>query len=124
MPFWGKEQAVTFPLALLVVDWFTNRNLKSSVVWSEKMSFFILAFLFGAITILSQGKSIYEITYPLYQRLTFACFALIEYITKSLFPVKLNFFYPFPIVLGEELPLKFYIYPVFDTFANRLDFGI
>lgn len=110
--FLGKEQAVTFPLALLVVDWFTNRNLKSSVVWSEKMSFFILAFLFGAITILSQGKSIYEITYPLYQRLTFACFALIEYITKSLFPVKLNFFYPFPIVLGEELPLKFYIYPV------------
>lgn len=110
--FFGKEQAVTFPLTLLIIDWFTNRDLKSLDVWSEKMSFFILAFLFGLITILSQGKGIYDVTFPLYQRLIFGSFALIEYITKCLFPVKLNFFYPFPIVLGEELPLKFYIYPV------------
>ncbi|WP_370860746.1 hypothetical protein [Parabacteroides faecis] len=110
--FLGKEQAVTFPLTLLVIDWFANRDLKNIVIWSEKMSFFIMAFLFGAITILSQGKSIYEITFPLHQRLIFGCFALIEYITKCLFPVKLNFFYPFPIVLGEEVPLQFYIYPV------------
>mgnify|MGYP000712462925 CR=1 FL=1 len=45
--FWGKEQAVTFPLALLIVDWFTNRNMKNLEVWSEKMSFLIMAFFFG-----------------------------------------------------------------------------
>jgi hypothetical protein len=116
--FLGKEQAVTFPLALLIIDWFTNRNLKSSVIWSEKMSFFIVAFLFGVITILSQGKGIYEITFPLGQRLSFGCFALIEYVTKSLCPVNLNYFYPFPIVFGEELPLKFYIYPVLILFLT------
>ena len=37
---------------------------------------------------------------------------LVEYITKSLLPVNLNFFYPFPIVLGEEPPLHYYLYPV------------
>ena len=110
--FWGKEQAVTFPLVLLVIDWFANRNMKNSEVWSEKMSFLIMAFFFGIITILSQGKSPYEMTFPLYQRTLFGCFALVEYITKSLLPVNLNFFYPFPIVLGEELPMRYYLYPV------------
>lgn len=56
--FWGKEQAVTFPLALLIVDWFTNRNMKNLEVWSEKMSFLIMAFFFGIITVLSQGKGL------------------------------------------------------------------
>ena len=110
--FWGKEQAVTFPLALLIVDWFTNRNMKNLEVWSEKMSFLIMAFFFGIITVFSQGKGPYEMIFPLYQRLLFACFALVEYITKSLLPVNLNFFYPFPIVLGEEPPLHYYLYPV------------
>ena len=110
--FWGKEQAVTFPLALLIVDWFTNRNMKNLEVWSEKMSFLIMAFFFGIITVLSQGKGPYEMIFPLYQRLLFGCFALVEYITKSLLPVNLNFFYPFPIVLGEEPPLHYYLYPV------------
>ena len=79
--FWGKEQAVTFPLALLIVDWFTNRNMKNLEVWSEKMSFLIMAFFFGIITVLSQGKGPYEMIFPLYQRLLFGCFALVEYIT-------------------------------------------
>ena len=64
------------------------------------MSFLIMAFFFGIITVLSQGKGPYEMIFPLYQRLLFGCFALVEYITKSLLPVNLNFFYPFPIVIG------------------------
>ena len=76
------------------------------------MSFLIMAFFFGIITVLSQGKGPYEMIFPLYQRLLFGCFALVEYITKSLLPVNLNFFYPFPIVLGEEPPLHYYLYPV------------
>ena len=71
-----------------------------------------MAFFFGIITVLSQGKGPYEMIFPLYQRLLFGCFALVEYITKSLLPVNLNFFYPFPIVLGEEPPLHYYLYPV------------
>ena len=114
--FLGKEQAVTFPLALLIVDWFSNRKMKSSEVWSEKIVFFIMAFSFGIITILSQGVSTYEVIYPFYQRLIFSSFSIIEYITKSIIPLKLNYYYPFPIIVGEELPFKFYIYPVLMLF--------
>lgn len=116
--FLGKEQAVTFPLALLIVDWFTNRNMKSFTVWNEKMVFFVMAFFFGLITILSQGASGLGITYPFYQRVIFGCFAIIEYITKGLIPIKLNYLYPFPIVIGEELPLRFYIYPILIIFLS------
>ena len=116
--FLGKEQAVTFPLALLVVDWFANRKLKNVALWSEKMVFFIMALFFGIVTILSQGKGLYEVTYTLPQRLVFGCFALIEYITKSLLPVNLNFFYPYPIVIGEELPASYYLYPILVLFLT------
>lgn len=33
------------------------------------MSFLIMAFFFGIITVLSQGKGPYEMIFPLYQRL-------------------------------------------------------
>lgn len=78
--------------------------------WENVVSHY--GILFGIITVLSQGKGPYEMIFPLYQRLLFGCFALVEYITKSLLPVNLNFFYPFPIVLGEEPPLHYYLYPV------------
>ena len=42
-----------------------------------------MAFFFGIITVLSQGKGPYEMIFPLYQRLLFGCFALVEYITKK-----------------------------------------
>lgn len=47
------------------------------------MSFLIMAFFFGIITVLSQGKGPYEMIFPLYQRLLFGCFALVEYITLN-----------------------------------------
>lgn len=110
--FLGKEQAVTFPLALLIVDWFSNRKMKSSEVWSEKIVFFIMALFFGLITIFSQGISQNDTIYSLGKRLIFACYAIIEYITKSLIPLKLNYLYPFPFLSDEDIPLKYYLYPI------------
>ena len=52
----------------------------------------------------------YDLFNPFY--IDFLIILLVEYITKSLLPVNLNFFYPFPIVLGEEPPLHYYLYPV------------
>lgn len=110
--FWGKEQAVTFPFALLIVDWFANRGLKGRNVWYEKSLFFILGLFFGVITVLSQGNGISSTVYPFSQRIVFACYALLEYVTKSLFPVQLNYLYPFPIQPGEALPLWLFAYPI------------
>lgn len=110
--FWGKEQAVTFPLALLIVDWFTNRDMKSRFVWSEKMVFLFMAVFFGLVTIFSQGNGTGDSGYSFGQRIVFSNYAIIEYFTKGLFPIKLNYLYPFPMLPGDALPLWFYTYPV------------
>ena len=110
--FFGKEQAVTFPIMLIVVDWFTHRDLKSKEVWNEKMIFFILGLFFGLITIFSHGYGSSITTYTLPQRLIFTCYAIFEYITKSLLPIQLNYLYPFPILPDEELPNRLFIYPI------------
>ena len=110
--FFGKEQAVTFPLVLLLIDWFLNRNMRSGEVWSEKIIFLVMSLFFGLVTIFSQGISLESTVYPLSSRLVFAPYALIEYFTKSVFPVNLNYLYPFPCLPDEAVPARFYIYPV------------
>lgn len=55
LSFFGKEQAVSLPLALFLLDWLWNRNLWEKNVWLEKIPVFILSVLFGLITIESQG---------------------------------------------------------------------
>lgn len=114
--FLGKEQAITFPLFLLIIDWFTHRNIKSELLWLEKVPFFIMALFGGFITILSQGNSGGTTTFPFLERILFACYSLMEYITKSIFPIRLNFLYPFPIVPGEKIPMYLYMYPLICIF--------
>lgn len=110
--FLGKEQAVTFSLMLLLIDWFVHRDLKDELLWYEKFPFFVLAIFFGFVTILSQGAGGGKTTFPLLQRLVFLSYSIVEYLTKSLLPVKLNYLYPFPIIPGEKMPVRFYIYPL------------
>ncbi|WP_106831231.1 glycosyltransferase family 39 protein [Parabacteroides pacaensis] len=110
--FLGKEQAVVFPLFLLLLDWINNRNLKTKEIWLEKTPFFICALFFGLITILSQGNGGNAPIYPIGQRLVLGCYTLFEYIIKCIIPIKLLYIYPFPIQVGEILPLRFYLYPV------------
>lgn len=49
--------------------------------------------------------------YSLIDRLAFSGYSIVEYLTKLLVPVHLLYMYPFPIQLGESLPLRFWIYP-------------
>ena len=116
--FLGKEQAVTFPVFALLLYWFLGYDLKSKKVWVTLIPFFLLSLCFGYITMLSQlavggGALSSEATYPLWQRLIYGCYTFCEYFFKCLFPVKLSYLYPFPSVVGEDLPGWLYFYPVF-----------
>jgi hypothetical protein len=111
LSFCSKEQAVTFPLCLLAIDWFLKRNLKGEQVWAEKITFVVLALFFGLITILAQGATSGDSAYPLWQRMLFSCYAIFEYITKSIIPLKLSYIYPFPMDAGSAIPPRFWIYP-------------
>lgn len=116
--FLGKEQAVTFPLFALLIYWFIGHSLKDKKVWFTLIPFFLLSLCFGLVTMLSQlatGDGILssEVTYPLWQRLIYGCYAFCEYFFKCLFPIKLSYLYPFPSVVGDELPRWLYFYPAF-----------
>ncbi|WP_106830317.1 glycosyltransferase family 39 protein [Parabacteroides pacaensis] len=118
--FLGKEQAVTFPLWLLLLHWFKNDNLTNKKIWIRLIPFFLLSIFFGVITMLSQsadGQGVLtdESTYPFWQRIVYACYAFTEYLFKCIIPYKLSYLYPFPAVIGTPLPKWLLIYPLLIT---------
>ena len=122
LSFGAKEQAVTLPCCLLLLDYIAGRSLKDKKVWLEKVPLFALSIIFGYITFLSQaanGQGVLSAAakYPFYQNLLFASFSLTEYLTKCLIPVKLSYIYPFPNLPGEPVPLRFWIYPFIIFFS-------
>ena len=112
--FFGKEQAVTFPVFMLLVYWLINRKFYTEKkVWFLTAPFFVLALAFGIITIYSQNPSgNFPAGYPIWQRFVFACYSFFEYLFKILLPFKLSYIYPFPVAVGSPLPSWLLIYPV------------
>jgi len=111
--FGAKEQAVTLPVCLLLLDYIYKRDLKKGVIWFEKIPLFVLSVLFGLITIQSQGEEIMDSThvYSVYQRLVLSFYTLSEYLTKTILPVNISFLYPFPFPIGASLPIWLWVYP-------------
>ena len=110
----SKAMAVSFPIVLLLTDYFRNRklNLKTGI---EKIPFFLLAIIFGIVAVLAQQSSeaIQDIsTYSFPQRIVFACYGFITYLWKSFLPIYQSAFYSYPINSGENLGVQFYIYPL------------
>lgn len=114
LSFAGKEQAITFPFCLLLLDYVFNRNFKAKRVWIEKIVFIVLAVFFGLITMESQGIENIEgfDYYSYFEKLVLSFYTLSEYITKCLVPIKLSYIYPFPFRPGEPMPLWLFIYPL------------
>ena len=111
--FGAKEQAVTLPLTLLLLDYLEKRNLTCNKVILEKIIFFSLSICFGIITIQSQGQvsSGYFDEYNIFERLPLSIFTLNEYVCKALIPINLCYVYPFPFSPGEKIPLWLWLYP-------------
>ena len=117
LSFGGKEQAVTFPVWLIMLTYIMGYNLRNRRTWLTILPFFVLAIFFGIVTIWSQaaiGSGLLgEIAYyPLWQRAILGCYSLFEYVTKLILPYNLMYIYPFPNVVGEPLPTSWIIlYP-------------
>ncbi|HET6722736.1 MAG TPA: tetratricopeptide repeat protein [Chitinophagaceae bacterium] len=109
----SKSAAVTFPVMLLLIDFYYNRGWKRNVL-IEKIPFLILSLAFGVITILSQ-KSAGAINadlmpyYSLGQRFFVVCYTVSYYIIKLFLPFNLAVLHYAP----RELPYYFYLSPLF-----------
>ena len=110
----SKAMAASFPVLLLLTDYFMRRKLTFKV-WLEKVPLFLLAVLFGVIAIYAQqsSESIQDISiFTIPQRLVFSCYGFITYLWKLVVPVYQSAFYPYPIKSGGNLPALYYIYPL------------
>jgi protein O-mannosyl-transferase len=116
--FASKEQAIILPLNLLLIDFAWGRftgikwhQFLSSRVVLEKIPFFLLTLAFLYFTWFnSPGGIQHESGYPIYQRVVFALYSLVEYVFRFLAPAKLYFFHPYPMSPGEALPLYYWGY--------------
>lgn len=113
--FFCKEQAVTLPFCLLLIDWFLHRNLRSKIVVIEKTPFFIMTLCMLAVTFASYQETFIGVVadnnnYPLFQRIVFCGYAICEYIQKTFLPLNLQYLYPYPMDVGDSLPVRFYLY--------------
>jgi len=107
----SKPAAVVFPLALLLIDLYTQRRA-NAWLWLEKLPFFIVSLIFGIVNIKAQqADHLIHDYFPFTQRLLFASYSLLTYIMKLFFPVNLSIFYPYPTATNGDLPAEYYIAP-------------
>lgn len=109
----SKAMAVSFPLILLLVDYFQRRRFSWKLI-IEKIPFFIIALVIGLMAIHLQSISAinkFE-TFTFYQRIMHASFGFITYILKFIDPSSLSAFYPYPPITSTGLlPFSFLIAP-------------
>jgi tetratricopeptide (TPR) repeat protein len=105
----SKGVAVTFPLALLVVDYAERRTALGRIV-VEKLPFVVLAAVFAVVAVAAQQRggamgALGETT--LLESVRVAAYGLSTYAVKALVPFRLSVFHPYPVRPGHPLPWYF-----------------
>jgi protein O-mannosyl-transferase len=110
----SKGMAVTLPVALLAIDLYLKRGWSPKLLL-EKAPLFLIAILFGYLSIVAQTRqgAIQDLaSYPFHERILFACYGISAYLIRAVAPVGLSAFYPYPLRTGEGLPLIYYLAPL------------
>lgn len=133
----SKGQAITLPIALLLVDYFYQKKFNIKNIYN-KIPFLILSLLFGIIAIIAQRTeisihshsnainktlvtnynffdTIIHFTNLGIQRICFASYGLLAYVYKLFLPINLSCFYPYPKKVDGILPFLFYLVPIILT---------
>jgi tetratricopeptide (TPR) repeat protein len=103
----AKIQAVSLPLAMLLVDYYFKRPLKLGLVL-EKWMFFLASLAIGLVGIYflrDQGSINDTTTYTLIERIMIGGYSLGVYLIKFIFPYQMSPLYPYP----AELPWYIYL---------------
>lgn len=107
----SKGIAFTFPIAMLTIDYFQERKLNAESLLL-KAPFFVLAILFGIISISGQQKTealtaFQDINFL--QSFFVGTYATIVYLIKAVVPYNLSPFHPYTIEVGQFLPWYYYV---------------
>jgi len=93
----SKAMAITLPLILLLMDYLKRRKIEKKM-FTEKIPFFALSFLFGALALYAQysiGAVRKGFLLSIMEKFTLPCYSIIFYIYKLIFPLNLSCFYPY-----------------------------
>lgn len=106
----SKSAAVTFPVLMLLLDYYLNRKFtKASLL--EKIPFFVLSLIFGFIAIYSQrstGTMELAPHHTLSDKIFIPVYNICLYIFKMFVPINLCSIYSYPEKAGGLLPMKYY----------------
>ena len=94
----SKPMAITLPLVLFVFDYFLGRKFSKNL-YLDKLPFFILSLLFGAVTLFSQysgGGIRQENLFAFWDKIMNAGYAVVFYLNKIFLPSGLLCLYPLP----------------------------
>jgi Tfp pilus assembly protein PilF len=82
----------------------------------EKIPFFLLAVVFGCVTMAARSGvrhvQDFALHFSLVQRICIVCYSCLWYVGKLIFPAHLSIFYPFPEKSNGWLPVVYYLAPV------------
>jgi len=107
----SKPAAVTFPLSLMVIDFYRERKFNFASVL-EKIPFFIGSVILGLITIKAQGSAVGNFEdYNLLERIMLSSYALFSYLINLFFPIHLSALHPFPFRTDGNFPWIYRIAP-------------
>ncbi len=112
----SKSAAVTLPAVLILIDYYLGKRLTFSH-HLNKIPFFLLSFVFGIVSLLSQrviGSDLDFVTdYTLMDRLLIGAYAFAFYLIKSILPFGLSALHPMPLKPGGMLPVKYFVSALF-----------
>ncbi|MBE2219004.1 MAG: tetratricopeptide repeat protein [Ignavibacteria bacterium] len=113
----SKASAVTFPIILIAVDYFQNKEFHIRTL-KEKIPLFVVSILFGIINLKAQysqhfeGMQLEVPNFAFYDRILIFFYNYCFYIYQAIFPINLSAFYPYPDPLKGSLPVLFYLAPI------------
>jgi protein O-mannosyl-transferase len=115
----SKPMALTLPVILILLDYYKGSwKLEAGTLkyWLKKLPFFLIALVFGIITILSEkytGTSNDNYTqYSLVNRFFLLTYSVSFYVIYLIAPLKLSAIHFSPEIINGFLPLKYYLSPL------------
>ena len=106
----SKSAAVILPLVMILFDYYFNRRYSWKMM-VEKIPFFAISLIFGLIAIHSQKGAIHDMApgMSVIEHISVVSFSFISYLVKAFIPVNLSVIYPYPVELGNTLPILYYL---------------
>ena len=110
----SKGQAVTLPVILVLMDWYSERKISLKHL-PEKIPLFAISVVFGVVAIIAQKQSasIQELEeHSFLVQFLFAFYALVSYLIHFIFPLNLSAYYPYPEKISGAYPWLVYTTPI------------